>query len=269
MKLRSLLVPVCAALAACTYRLPPLSHHVESLPRELSGTGLYADRTLTRTAADVHPYTPSYELWSDGASKRRYIRLPQGARIDSANMDDWVFPVGTQLWKEFTSGGKRVETRLLQRVSGAVDGWAAAAYVWDADQREARLSVDGVDDTLETAHDVPEARACAACHAGRAAFVLGFSAVQLSHRATSDDEWTLDALVAAGLLSQPPTQNIRVPGDTDTRAALGYLHANCGNCHNRARPESAQHMRPKSELDLWLTTGSLQAPEATPATRAH
>jgi hypothetical protein len=251
-------------LCACTYNLPPLSRDTGRLPSTLSRTGLYADASLTLVADGVRAYAPSHELWSDGAVKRRWIRLPRGARIDTSNMDDWVLPVGTQLWKEFTRGGKRIETRLIQRVRTAPDGWAAAAYVWDADQREARLRSDGLADALETSHDVPEARACPACHAGRASFALGFSALQLTHDAATADELTLARLVAEQRLSTTPAAAPQIPGDSATRAALGYLHANCGNCHNSARPASARYVRPPTALDFWLVTRALSSPQATP-----
>ena len=76
----------------------------------LADTGLYQDASAERVAADVLAYTPQYPLWSDGATKRRWIRLPPGAAIDASDPDAWVFPIGTQIWKEFSFGG-RVETR--------------------------------------------------------------------------------------------------------------------------------------------------------------
>lgn len=259
-------VLLALSLAGCTYNLPPLSNDFERLPTTLSRTGLYADPALKLMAADVRAYRPNYELWSDGAAKRRWIRLPQGTRIDTSNMDDWSFPVGTQLWKEFTRAGKRVETRLLQRVRQTPDGWAAAAYLWDADQREAHLTADGESDALETSHDVPEARTCAGCHAGRGSFVLGFSALQLSRVASPEShtrDLTLADLTAAGSLTDSPTGEISLPGSDHTREALGYLHANCGNCHNSTRPTTARYVVPHSALDLWLSTSTLTDPTAT------
>ena len=44
-------------------------------------------------------FSPQYPLWSDGASKRRWVRLPQGSTIDIANVDRWEFPVGTRFWR--------------------------------------------------------------------------------------------------------------------------------------------------------------------------
>jgi mono/diheme cytochrome c family protein len=61
--------------------------------------------------------------------------------------------------------------------------------------------------------------------------VLGFSALQL---AAAPAPFGLAALVAEGWLSQPPSAagSAIIPGDAESVAALGYLHANCGNCHN-------------------------------------
>ena len=66
-----------------------------------------------RVAPDNRPFPPQYPLWTDGADKARWIHLPQGARIDVADVDAWRFPVGTKLWKEFAWGGRKVETRLM------------------------------------------------------------------------------------------------------------------------------------------------------------
>lgn len=68
-------------------------------PERLSETGLYADESLSTLGDGVVPYRPRFELWSDGASKRRWIRLPPGAVVDTTDMDDWGFPSGTKLWK--------------------------------------------------------------------------------------------------------------------------------------------------------------------------
>ncbi|HEX8953626.1 MAG TPA: hypothetical protein VF945_17335, partial [Polyangia bacterium] len=45
-------------------------------PASLSETGLYADGGSATVRTDVRPYTPGYEMWSDGAAKSRWIYLP-------------------------------------------------------------------------------------------------------------------------------------------------------------------------------------------------
>ena len=245
-------------LGCSPYRLPPPSPRVARLPDRILLAGLYSDETLSAVAGDLRSFAPAYELWSDGALKRRWIRLPLDVRIDTSDMDSWVFPIGTQLWKEFSQGGRRLETRLLTRVALDPDGWVGIAYVWNAEQTEAIARPDGVIDVLETAHDVPSARACMTCHGGRSHRILGFSAIQLSHAPASTDDLTLRRLTEENLLSDPPTSPIRVPGTPTESQALGYLHSNCG------RPSDARFFKPPKDLDLWLRVASLSTPATTP-----
>src|SRR5688500_6556239 len=60
------------------------------LPAKLSRTGLYLPGT---TVVDPRNrlFVPQYPLWSDGASKRRWIRLPEGGAIDASDPDYWRF----------------------------------------------------------------------------------------------------------------------------------------------------------------------------------
>jgi len=41
--------------------------------------------------------------------KRRWLRLPTGTAIDKSDPDHWQFPVGTQLWKQFSRGDVLLE----------------------------------------------------------------------------------------------------------------------------------------------------------------
>jgi hypothetical protein len=236
------------------------------LPQHLSDTGLYAPGGTQTIADDVRSFRPRFELWSDGASKRRFIRLPAGTQIDTSDMDDWQFPVDTRLWKEFTRDGVRVETRLLRRSSG---GWIGVAYVWKPDGSDAVATPYGAMDALGTPHDVPASNECGACHGGRKSHVLGFSAVQLAEPADSDS-LSLSDLVAARLLSRVPAETPRVPGNDTEQAALGYLHANCSHCHNAARPErrGARCFDPQSDVDFSLRAEPVAEPSATSAYRS-
>jgi hypothetical protein len=234
------------------------------LPQRLSQTGLYADLAVDALADGVLPYRPRFELWSDGATKRRWLKIPPGTQIDSRDMDNWIFPEGTQLWKEFTRDGVRVETRLLQKTGPADDDWVGIAYLWTDDQRDAHALPYGAMDAQGTEHDVPAASECMACHGGSRSRVLGVSALQLGHdRATP---LSLKDLVDLDLLNEPPGQLVfALPGHATQQAALGYLHANCGNCHNAERPAAsgARCFDPESKLDFKLSVNELGAVEDT------
>jgi hypothetical protein len=238
------------ALLAVLAALPTAAHAATPLPRHLRDTGLDARGSGEELAADVLAFSPQYALWSDGAEKRRWIRLPPGGRIDARDPDRWVFPVGTRLWKEF-SLGRRLETRMLERTRS---GWRFATYVWTQDGTDAVLApAEGVRAGVEIPGGgrwiIPGTADCRACHEGQANPVLGFAALQLSsdrdpgapHASTARAELHLEDLLARGLLRRFPASLAATPpriasSRPEERAALGYLHANCGICHNRRGP---------------------------------
>jgi mono/diheme cytochrome c family protein len=259
----ALLSAVGGLVASLSCGSPPVAARLQepaalppTLPPTLSATGLYDDVATRRLAADVRPFTPQYPLWTDGAQKRRWIRLPPGTRIDATNPDRWVFPIGTRLWKEFAFD-RPVETRLIERVA---DGsWRFATYVWDADGRDATLApVTGVRGAHEIApgvrHDVPGRLDCLACHGDRPSPVLGFSALQLSpdrdplapHAETpAPGSMDLASLRREGLIDEGPgaTAAPRIAARTPReRAALGYLHGNCASCHRADGPLAELHL---------------------------
>src|SRR3712207_2304804 len=107
-------------------------------PPTLQETGLYADIATLKVDPGHLAFSPQYPLWTDGAAKHRWISLPPGTAIDGSDPDAWVFPIGTRLWKEFSFGGRRIETRYLER---RADGqWLYAAYAWSQDGLEAQLA---------------------------------------------------------------------------------------------------------------------------------
>jgi uncharacterized membrane protein len=248
---------------------PPDAARLKQLPHQLSETGLYIAGQTERLADGVREFKPEFELWSDGAVKRRWLSLPKGERIDTSDMDNWLFPTGTQLWKEFVVDGVRVETRLLRKMGADPEDWATQAYVWNADGLDAVATPNGKSNALATEHDVPAAGECLACHGGRKSFVLGFSALQLAYDAPPG-QLDLETLVAEQRITRAPAAKPSVPGDDTTRAALGYLHANCGHCHNQDRPAAAASRcyDPDNELDFWLTTGNSPSGGGTPTYRS-
>lgn len=228
------------------------AERVHALPDRLSQTGLFAAGGTEQLATGVFEYEPEYTLWSDGADKRRWIFVPEGERIDTSDPDDWRFPIGTKLWKEFSRAGVRIETRLLLKTGSGDGDWAAAAYLWRPDRSDARLVPYGAVDALGTSHDVPATGECFACHAGRSSGVLGFSAIQLAPRSYESRE-RLAATAAEAVLGAPLTLR-DVPGTAVQRAALGYLHANCSHCHNQspAAKSAKKCLNPNQELDFDL-----------------
>jgi len=233
-----------------------------SLPAELRCTGLYANFARRTIACGLVEYTPAFELWSDGAGKRRWVSLPAGTRVDTSDPDAFIYPVGTQFWKEFAvevaGVRKRAETRLLRKLSA---GWVFTTYVWNEGQTEAKQMNDGVANWAGSGHTVPTRDHCLECHAGRADRILGWDAVLLGEGARGirlTDLAAVDALDDAGVEPAMPT----IPGDAVERDALGYLHVNCGvSCHNPRLEARARD----TAVYLQLATGELRGVLDTPA----
>lgn len=237
--------------AAIDKKIPPMNDAGDGAttitgPAHLADTGLYSNFAARTLAAGIITYTPRYPLWSDAAEKKRYLLLPPATKIDTTSMDDWIFPIGTKVWKEFDVDGGAIETRLLWKL--ADEQWWEVAYAWTSDGTDAVSEPDGGVDALGTTHDVPSQLDCNACHSNVRDVVIGVSAVQLG---ASDGDGTLGALVDAGLLTNPPsTTTFDPPGSGVTRDALGYLHGNCGHCHN---PISALNKQTQMRLRLSVT----------------
>ena len=220
------------------------------VPRLLSETGLYADAAKLKIDPRNRVFSPQYPLWSDGATKRRWVQLPVGSQINVADLAKWELPVGTKFWKEFSFQGRKVETLFLWQI--AKDQWVFASYAWNDAQTDAELASEkGVAGITEVAdnkrHSIPSIQECRSCHDSSRTEILGFDALQLSddrdpnalHAEMLTPEMiTLRTLVNENLITPKRTELVTNPpriaaGSPQTRAALGYLSTNCGNCHNK------------------------------------
>lgn len=229
----------------------------------LSQTGLYSDVASETLGPRVKEYQPQFHLWSDSADKRRWIYIPEGTQIDATYMDEWQFPVGTKVWKEFSRDGVRIETRMIEKLppersSEGFQGWLYMTYVWNDDLTEATATIDGVENAKGTGHDVPTQKMCGDCHDMRREKPLGVSAVQLSHDLPGAN---INSLFDEGWLSAKPEVPVVVPGTDEQRQLLGYFHANCGHCHREGAPANNR----VSGLKLWLDTDKLGTVEETNA----
>jgi hypothetical protein len=230
-------------------------------PTDLQCTGLYSDWASKTVATVLTQYDPGLHLWSDGADKTRWIYLPAGQKIDTTDMDEWTFPVGTKIFKEFrlplgdASTDTRVETRMLWKQAPTL--WYRTTYRWTDDGvTDATELTDGELDAGGTGYEVPSQDECNECHNGSADGVLGFEAVALSSPGASGI--TIQTLTSQGLLTAPPTAPLVIPGNATESAALGYLHMNCGTaCHNQGYGEASQtHFYMRLEV---ATLASVQA----------
>ncbi len=216
----------------------------EGLWTHLECSGLYESFATKTLAKDALAYKPATEFWSDGAEKNRWVRLPPGSKIDVSNYDEWKFPTDTKVWKEFKLGGKRIETRLFRKLD---DGsWAKTSYRWNDDETDAVRKdggelIKGIGPDGGT-YEIPTATQCDECHLGRIDSLLGFDAVSLGLPSATGE--TLARLAADGWLSEnPPKADLTLPGSEKAGKAVGWLHANCGSCHNPNTNASATHTK--------------------------
>jgi hypothetical protein len=219
-------------------------------------TGLYTDIVAKTIAPGLEAYAPAVALWSDGAEKQRWISLPAGRVIDNSNPDEWTFPVGTKVWKEFSKAGRRVETRLWQKAD--TNYWVDATYAWSSDETSAVVSPGGDIPFGSGTYHIPTPDECQDCHRGRSDRILGFDQVLLGIEGATG--LTLDRLIAEHRLSTPPKSTPLVIGDDGTKLAapaLAWLHVNCGvSCHNRNSSSKAWATGLFMRLEPTLLDGS-------------
>jgi hypothetical protein len=149
--------------------------------------------------------------------------------------------------------GVVMETRFLWKARA--DAWFQVAYAWLADGSDAVATPNGIDNAAGTTHEIPSQKACQECHGEVLDQLIGVSALQLSN----GGKGFLSTLIAEGRLSNPPAGEFTMPGNDVERAALGYLHGNCGNCHN-----DFSDLRTQTPMRLRVLTTETTAAAAGP-----
>jgi len=214
-----------------------------SIPDLLSATGCVDPADITQPYAGLIAYDLNARFWSDGADKTRFLGLPNGTTISIDGQDDWQFPIGTVIVKNFLLNNNLIETRHLMRHPDGV--WAGYTYEWDALQTEATRVVGGKTVNIGGQDWVfPSEAQCDQCHSGAAGHALGPETAQLnkdftypSTGRTDNQLETLDhVMMFASPLAGTPETLPALADPMDTNADLddrarAYLHTNCAGCH--------------------------------------
>jgi uncharacterized repeat protein (TIGR03806 family) len=177
---------------------PPPDAPPSQFPRKLSETGLFVSVPEHRLHEAIVGYSVNSPLWSDGASKERFIALPGMGTIEHQDKGAWKFPEGTVLVKTFSlerkagdpASSQRIETRLLTLQQNE---WVGYSYRWNDEQTDAVLvGTRGEDHELtieDPAHPdgtrkqtwhYPSRAECMVCHSRAAGFVLGPHTLQMN-----------------------------------------------------------------------------------------
>jgi uncharacterized repeat protein (TIGR03806 family) len=224
-----------------------------ALPKRLRETFLFTDVPSLTPAANLVPYDVSSPLWSDGASKKRWIRLPAGQKVAVLADGSLKLPVGTVFVKQFdlpdgfTVNGRtrHLETRVMVVGNDTTYGYT---FRWNAAGTDANLVSDGADETLTDSvtgesrnWHYPSFGQCWSCHRNgwNDVFntqrtdkyrILGFTAAQLSGRSALAAKGVFDPADVAKMPAVIPS-----PSDTTKtleERAFAYLAANCSPCHH-------------------------------------
>ncbi|MBX3192532.1 MAG: PQQ-dependent sugar dehydrogenase [Labilithrix sp.] len=243
------------ALEGEVYAMVPAGPQPSKIfPDRLSKTGCVDATDAKKPAPGLIPYGVNAQLWSDGASKERWLAVPDGKTISVADDGDFELPVGSVVMKTFSVAGKLVETRLLVRHD---DGdWAGYDYEWNDAQTDALLLEANKTKKVGSATWYFPSRAdCVRCHTAAARRTLGLELGQLNgdltYTSTNRIANQLATLDHIGMfdtpLGTPIAQIVAYPNPLGTSPVDGraraYLHANCSQCHRPGNPT-------RSDMDL-------------------
>lgn len=243
---------------------PPVHAFVEEpFPKNLSDWHLFqGEAPNLQPSARVVPYDLNTPLFSDYASKYRFVWMPPGTAATYHEEAVFDFPVGTVLVKTFAFplessdknlGAKMkerlIETRLLVHTN---KGWTGLPYIWNEGQTEAHLDLvpdpvpiyytDAAGIKRDFTYFIPNANDCKQCHENNhATLPIGPKARNLNKDFAYAGGTTnqLAYWTKAGYLqgAPPPDHSPRVAvwndpnsGTLDARARA-YLDNNCAHCH--------------------------------------
>ena len=214
------------------------------------------------------PYGLSTPLFTDYATKYRYIFIPEGKKAQYTQSEVLSFPVGTVLVKTFAMPADTsmrdgeellVETRLLIHRK---NGWFALPYYWNSTE-DATLAIAGKQienmttvhkgEVLDFTYAVPKATSCTSCHARAGDLQADISPIgpkarylnsdyeyltgtknQLTHLAESDLLTGLPSEMSSIEKPLPFNDYIEVSTLSDddlVDTTEAYLDINCAHCH--------------------------------------
>lgn len=234
-----------------------------TIPTQLSATGCVNSANATQPASGLIPYAPNAPFWSDGSTKTRFLALPNGQNITVGANNDWDFPNGSVLVKNFAIGSRLVETRLFMRHTNG--NWGGYTYEWNAQGTDATRVIGGKTVAVAGQNWVfPSEAQCFACHTQASGRSLGLETAQLNgdllYSATGRTANQVVTLNGIGTLSPPVTATpANLPSMPDpygtagtaTTRARAWLHTNCSHCH---RPGGGT----PTQLDLRYDTALAQ-----------
>lgn len=254
----ALVLLVAALLAGCPGRSRDVRLYLqEPFPKKLSDWHLFRETAAgLEPNRGVLPYDLNSPLFSDYATKHRFVWMPPGASAEYREDTPFALPVGAILVKSFAfpvdgrpEKERLIETRLLVRTRS---GWIPLPYIWNSSQTEATLEIvpdpvpihyaDAAGGIHDFTYRIPNTNECRECHDhNKSLEPIGPKARNLNRDYAYADgtanqlaRWT-----AVGYLTGAPPAagaqraavwNEPASGSLDERAGA-YLDNNCAHCH--------------------------------------
>lgn len=251
----SLISPVDVNLATVPYRVLSQYKFYEGAMKDL------------KPAYKVIPYDLNSTLFTDYAHKKRFVYMPEGAHA-SYNTDGTIlnFPRGAVLIKNFyydnvqpSNTTRIIETRLMIKTLDD-DGWIFANYVWNEDQTEATLDLNGSFTNVTFVENgvsrnvnyrIPSEGECFTCHKlGDVAVPIGPKPQNLNknYAYAEGSRNQLSRWIDEGYLTSAPENIVSAVDWTDASQPLelrvrSYLDINCAHCHSEGAHCSYRTMR--------------------------
>lgn len=228
--------------------------------------------------SDVLPYEPASSLFTDYAHKKRFVWIPKGMKA-TYDGDGKVLqlPVGSAIIKTFyyekvqpLNTTKIIETRLMIRKA---DGWIFAEYVWNNDQTEAYLDMNGSNVSIDYKDEnnilqsvpnyrIPNVVQCIICHKSKQMvnnvevdtyIPIGIKPQNLNfdYNYGNETKNQLTKWIEKGILQN----NFSLPSEANTaidykdaskpleKRVRSYLDINCAHCHQDNRHCDYRPMR--------------------------
>jgi len=210
--------------------------------QKLSDTGCMESNNPVQAIQSAIPYSVNSPLWTDGATKQRWIAIPNNTQIKIRKDGRWIFPTGSVLIKNFYLDNQSIETRLL--VHHTNGNWAGYSYEWNDEGTQAFLLDDvKLKDIKGQTWVYPSPAQCLECHNEPSHFALGTQTIQMNRlHSYTQQASQMGTLFHTGVLehNKLAMQQPVMPEPSDSSVSIeqrarAYLHANCAHCH---RPEN-------------------------------
>lgn len=228
----------------------------ELVPSRLSQVGAFDDLAALLPSDGLIPYRVQTPLYSDGASKQRWLGLPAGSQVGFAETGPYAFPDGSVFVKHFEMAlderqpelRRRLETRFLVATA---QGYYGITYRWNDAGTDATPVLDGLLETLritladgsvrQQPYYYPSPSDCGVCHNSNAGHVLGLRTAQLngsdvdgtgSQLLAWSERGLLDTqLDASDIAALPRLASLGDESRSVEDRVRSYLDANCSMCH--------------------------------------